>query len=372
MSQQNVISKIISRHPGKKLVIFGAANGGLYVFYHALECGVEAEYFVDNNKAGTFFCRKEVRYPCDLMYEDPDKLLIIVGINQSDAVKSVVEQLEGMGFVCGENIELPEFGELYAPADYLDPLLSYSRMNDLPGFKVTRSTGKNPLKIVCLGGSTSDWSFGGYKCWGEFYWNMLNEAGVNADFYNGAIAGYHSSLELFKLIRDVIPLKPDCLLLLNGVNDGNQSPLPRHPMHHSYTGKTFECFINKERTSELQINGEVNGVLFGIEDDSSAFEVYQRNMRMMKVLCDEFKILFFPVLQPTKTFQKSVIPDMSLEKFYSEAHEKLPPFITNGINWLENEENVYFDYIHYSEIGNCKIAKKFFDLTVHSLKELKK
>ena len=46
MDNRNTIHRIIARHPGKKLVIFGAGNGGLYIFYHALERGVEAEYFL--------------------------------------------------------------------------------------------------------------------------------------------------------------------------------------------------------------------------------------------------------------------------------------------------------------------------------------
>ena len=374
MTQKNIIHETVANHPGKKLIIFGAGNGGLYVYYHALEYGVQTAYFVDNQKAGSEFCHREVRSPYDLMYENPEEILIIIGVNQSNALKSIISQLEGMGLKKGEHFVIPEFGSLYAPADYLDPLLAYSRMDDLPGFKVNRSTAEKPLKIFCLGGSTSDWSFGGYRCWGDFYCQILAENGIAADFYNGAMAGYHSSLELLKLIRDVIPMKPDVLLILNGVNDGNQYPLAHHPMHHAYTGKVFERFAAPENASGLEINGAIKGVLYGPDDDTSALETYFRNMRMMKTLCDEFKICFFPVLQPTKTFQKAVIPDMPLVKFYSEAVTNLAlhTFIADGTQWLGEGENMYFDYIHYNENGNRKIAQKFFELTLPALKELKK
>ena len=374
MSNTDTIQKILSKHPGKKLVIFGAGNGGLYVHYHALEAGAATAFFVDNTKAGTTFCRLPVLSPYDLMYEDPEKLLVIIGVNQQNAVAEILEQLAGIGLQEGFNVEVPEFGNMYAPADYLDPLLAYSRMDDLPGFKVNRSTTEKPLKIFCLGGSTSDWSFGGYRCWGDFYCQILAENGIAADFYNGAMAGYHSSLELLKLIRDVIPMKPDVLLILNGVNDGNQYPLAHHPMHHAYTGKVFERFAAPENASGLEINGAIKGVLYGPEDDTSALETYFRNMRMMKSLCDEFKIRFFPVLQPTKTFQKAVIPDMPLVKFYSEAVNALAlhTFIADGTQWLGEGENMYFDYIHYNENGNRRIAQKFFELTIPALKELKK
>ncbi len=373
MDKHNTIHKIISRHPGKKLVIFGAGNGGLYIFYHALECGLEAEYFVDNLKSGTEFCHKEVRSPYDLMYEDPEKLLVVVGINQQSAIRSIVQQLEGIGFVQGENFEIPEFGQLYAPADYLDPLLAYSRKDDLPGFKLTRSTGKNPLKIVCLGGSTSDWSFGGYTCWADFYHQLLENAGIAVDLYNGAIAGYHSSLELLKLIRDVIPMKPDCVLLLNGVNDGNQAPLANHPMHHAYTGKVFDKLTSLENNCDLEINSIVKGVLYGPEDHTSPAEVYLRNMRMMNSLCREFSIAFFPVLQPTRIFPGKDDWQLPLYDFYQKVTADISkyPFITDGSFWLDNQRLLYFDYIHYNEVGNRILAEKFFTLTYPVIKELK-
>lgn len=373
MTAQNTIHRLLNQHQGKKLVIFGAGNGGLYIHYHALECGVQTAYFVDNHKAGETFCRLPVLSPFELMYEDPEKLLVVIGVNQRSFVDSIVEQLKGMGLSEGKNFEIPEFGNLYAPADYLDPLLGYSRKNELPGFKVLHSGASDPLKVFCLGGSTSDWSFGGYRCWGDFFWRMLNDVGLAADFYNGAVAGYHSSLELLKLIRDVIPLKPDCLLVLNGVNDGNQKFLEHHPMHHSYSGKVFERFTGPGNTAGLEINGEIKGVLYGPDDDSSPVEVYVRNMRMMKALCDEFKILFFPVLQPIRKFQESLVSDMALVKFYSDAVKAVSalPFMTDGSNWLGSGDDLFFDYIHYNETGNRKIAEKLLELAFPMLKERK-
>ena len=374
MDKQNTIHKIISRHPGKKLVIFGAGNGGLYIFYHALERGLEAEYFVDNLKSGTEFCRKEVRSPYDLMYEDPENLLVITGINQQSSITSAVQQLEGMGFIQGKNFEIPEFGQLYAPANYLDPLLAYSRMDDLPGFKVTRSPGKNPLKIVCLGGSTSDWSFGCFTCWAEFYRQYMEDAGISVDLYNGAISGYHSALELLKLIRDVIPMKPDCVLLLNGVNDGNQSPVAGHPMHHVYTGKVFDKLKGQADNSDLEINSALEGVLYGPEDHTSPAEVYFRNMRMMDSLCREFSIAFFPVLQPTGIFPGKNDLQLPLYDFYEKVTADIGkyPFITDGTLWLDNQLPLYFDYIHYNENGNRILAEKFFALSHPVIRELKK
>ena len=308
------------------------------------------------------------------MYEDLEKLLVIIGINQQSAIHNVVEQLEGMGLIQGKNFEIPEFGQLYAPANYLDPLLAYSRMDELPGFKLSRSAGKNPLKIVCLGGSTSDWSFGNYTCWAEFYRRKLENAGIAADLYNGAVAGYHSSLELLKLIRDVIPMKPDCILLLNGVNDGNQSPLAGHPMHHSYTQKVFDKFKCPENNSDLEINSAVEGVLYGPEDDTPPVEVYLRNMRMMYSLCKEFSIAFFPVFQPTGIFPGENPWQMPLYDFYEKVSAVINqyPFITDGTLWLDNSLPLYFDYIHYNEAGNRILAEKFFALTYPVLKELKK
>lgn len=374
MDKHNTIHRIISRHSGKRLVIFGAGNGGLYIFYHALELGREAEYFVDNGKVGTQFCHKEVRSPYDLMYEDTENLLVIIGINQQNAVRSAVQQLEGMGFIQGENFEIPEFGQLYAPANYLDPLLAYSRMDDLPGFKLTRSTGKNPLKIVCLGGSTSDWSFGGFTCWAEFYRQLLENAGISVDLYNGAIAGYYSSMELLKLIRDVIPMNPDCILLLNGVNDGNQTPVPGHPMHHTYTQKVFDKLSSMENNSDLEINSAVEGVLYGPEDHTAAEEVYLRNMQMMNSLCREFSIAFFPVLQPTGIFPGKNDWQLPLYEFYQKVTALVSkyPFITDGSKWLDNQLPLYFDYVHYNEAGNRILAEKFFALTYPVIKELKR
>lgn len=110
---------------------------------------------------------------------------------------------------------------------WLDPHLSHAHdpehlkamgYNVTPGF-VTYDSGVSgdALKIVVLGGSTSDPALG--YSWPELLAGVLKERGAKATVLNGGVAGYSSNQELIKLTRDVLPLGPDIVISMSGVND---------------------------------------------------------------------------------------------------------------------------------------------------------
>jgi len=359
----NPLVQILEKHPGKKAVIFGAGAGGQTVFYTWRNAGGEVAYFVDNRRAGGTFCGLPVVSPYDLLCEESDRLLVIVGACRDGDAEEMQKQLEGMGFSKGVHFEMSQLGGLYAPLDHIDPHLGYNRMGELMGFKVFGNIETATKKIVVLGGSTSDYSFGGFKSWPQFLQEILGRASTSTVVLNGAVAGYTTGQSLLKLVRDVVPLRPDVVISFEGVNDAVQERVAGHPLVHPYAFSTFETMFQATPKEGLSINQTLSGITFGVKDAAGRVESWMRNLRAMQALCREFGIRFFAFLQPT-VFSGS--PDSAgdpqsdaIRTFYREARECAAAFesVIDASGLLDGIENAYFDFVHYSESGNAVIAE---------------
>ena len=153
----------------------------------------------------------------------------------------------------------------------LDPLLGYAHSDDegqqniymphsyLPGFIAygteTPDSFERPI-IVTLGGSTTDPVFPWGISWPEQLARYLAQNKLPGTVINGGVGGYSSSQELFKLIRDVIELKPDILITYNGANDvGNRWAELPHPMIHTYQRRIFDhVYVDQEPVSQILPN----------------------------------------------------------------------------------------------------------------------
>jgi len=114
-----------------------------------------------------------------------------------------------------------------AKMSYLDPHLGYAHdhatddglgdVGGVPGFAVYGDPdAPDALRIVALGGSTTDPLDPGN--WPRALQRLLANQGVPAVVFNGGVSGYSSNQELLKLIRDALPLEPDLVLSLSGIN----------------------------------------------------------------------------------------------------------------------------------------------------------
>ena len=361
---ENPIARLLGKYHGKKIIVFGAGSGGQTVFYT-----------VDNARAGTSFCGLPVKSPYDLLHEDSSLILVIIGACRDSDAAEMKTQLEGMGLNEGIHFEFSRLGELYAPLDYVDPHLGYNRMDDLMGFKVFGIPDPGAKKIVILGGSTSDHSFGGFKSWPEALHGALIQKGESAVIYNGAIAGYTSGQNLLKLVRDVMPLCPDIVISFEGINDAVQGRVSGHPLVHPYAASTFEVMFQATSKNSISINQELKGITFGVPDPIGKVQAWMRNLRAMNAVCREFGIRFFPFLQPNSFVDPAAITQSSnddaqietIREFYREATKMAANsgFVTDATAALNGIADAYFDFVHYSANG----AEALAEYVLHKLSD---
>ena len=369
MDIDGLLNEITNKHAHKKMIIFGAGASGQTLYHSARKAGFDVLYFIDNYKQGGHLLGIPVKSPYDIFYENMDDILIVIGVCQESDVMQIKNQLGGLGLTEGINFETPLFNDLYAPLDYIDPMLGYNRMSDLMGFKIYGNGSVQSKKIVTLGGSTSDPSFGGYKSWPECLHEKFVQNQGDATIYNGAISGYFSALELLKIIRDCLQLSPDIIITFDGVNDAIQPMQPGHPMVHPYGKKTFDVMLEATVKNKININvnNEIKGVTYGCENSAPRIDFWYQNVRIMKSICQEFNIVFLPFLQPTSLYKKDSTTDtdeksFAINSFYKEAVTlaKSAGFIIDATSILDGKSDAYADFVHYTETGNQFIAEFVF------------
>ena len=197
---------------------------------------------------------------------------------------------------------------------YLDPHLGYAHehatdraLGDgqwLPGFVIYGDAmAEDAFWIVALGGSTTDPIDG--NNWPKQMQEILASEGVPAVVYNGGVSGYSTSQELFKLIRDVLPLEPDLIISLSGVNDlAFLHSMPGHPMVHPYqkrlldtiTGERPVIFfpnarrrLQRWRTQKTPAIDRVLGVNYGPNVAANHVGHWARNTRLMHAVAQASK-----------------------------------------------------------------------------------
>jgi len=211
--------------------------------------------------------------------------------------------------------------------DQVDPLLGYGwnlttdyPKGDMrwPGFVVNGDPQTKGLRIVTLGGSTTD-AFDPYN-WPVQLYESLGTP-YNASIINGGTAGYSSSQELLKLIRGGIPLAPDIVIAMNGVNDlGFIQSVDKTPMTHNYQQRFAQnigliandkikwsvfipntvYFVTKIMNSDKK-NGifpAARGYTKGGVYAADPVDNWYKNIKTSKAVAEEFSIDYIVFLQP--------------------------------------------------------------------------
>lgn len=286
---------------------------------------------------------------------------------------------------------------------YLDPHLSHAHnpaaierqgYATAPGFAVFGAIdAPDALTVVALGGSTTDPLTG--TSWPLFLADRLAEAGYTARVLNGGVAGYSSNQELLKLIRDVLPLEPDLVLSLNGVNDlGFMHSTTNHPMVHPYQKRVLAAVSGSAQPASPLLPNAVSAVASLFQDSPEIglhlgtvvrradFEQWFSNARAMRAVAAEFEIPYVCFLQPilgAGDYDMAPAEEAMLERtvdqhahyrdylgdvqaFYAGARERAAgvPYIVDFTDAFDGHAGMYRDSRHQTEAGSRHLADAVF------------
>jgi len=255
-------------------------------------------------------------------------------------------------------------------ADGWDPLLGSVRTGDseLPGYTVFRSgESDSALRILVLGGSTSDPTLMNLKSWPEYLFDSLCSMGIETVIFNGAVGGYCSAQEMKKLLRDLPVLRPDLVISLSGVNDAvGIYTEPGHPLYQREDRPAAEWLVKTGKARNgLQDNVPLKKVDLGPADGRSLFQVWLDNERCMHAICTEFGAEFHAFLQPVKEMN-SVRSDLYREAktYFARSH---PDWLHDLSRCFDDDKSVYADFCHFYEKGSRKLGRHMLRIVLENI-----
>ena len=380
------------RCQNRRLILYGTGREALKIATYLPRHGLDFEYFISNSTESHDIAGKKVRHYLDVAYENRDDIFVIIaddnecyGISRRKFLD--LGLVEDLGFTYYKNVL--QQSEPY----HYDVTLSYSRIRAESGFKFIEgfelfgdTLNPDALKIVALGGSTTESTLYFIKGWAQYLADLLKKSQIPAVVYCGGINGYTSSQELLKLIRDVLPLEPDIVLSFSGLNDVYTSTYELHwpekekrPFVSHFQAKFFgnlvEQFPEKNRV-----------IYYGLKNDKTASEVWLNNARMMHAVATEFGVSFLSFYQPYcyiggyeltdsqriifSRWQNAGIRILNISeqdiRLMAEISQTITDeiknydYITDLTNIFSGHTNIYRDVAHVYEHGNQIIAQHIF------------
>ena len=379
---------LLERCAGRKLLVYGIGHESKKICKYLASKNVpdlQIDYVLAEESKDEEFEGKQVISYLDIIFEAPDSVFVIIA-QENECYGVLREKFINLGF--SENVDFTYYKEVpyYNENYHYDVTLSYNRIRDsILGFELFGDLGNpNALKIVVLGGSTTESVHSFVKGWAPFLSDLFTEDDIHAIIYCGGIAAYTSSQELLKLIRDVIPLKPDIVLSYSGVNDLYR--YPRKPCNQPE--REERPFITTYQVDFMQKVNNGNAVYYGLSNNKSVSEHWLDNIRMMRAISEQFNILFLSFLQPfyhvgeykLTDSQKAIFnrkgwysgnpsTNLSPERtdFVVKGHQDIREatkdidYITDLTNIFDEYTNIYRDACHVTEIGNKIIASNIFE-----------
>ncbi|NOZ01487.1 MAG: SGNH/GDSL hydrolase family protein, partial [Deltaproteobacteria bacterium] len=276
----------------------------------------------------------------------------------------------------------PLLGPAYSEKQYAE-----NGRDFVPGFVINGDPDADGvLRIVTLGGSTTD-GVQDDQSWPQQLHERLAERGVRSVVFNGGVSGYGSAQEMLKLIRDVLPLKPDLVITYDGVNDVAPPPLDvPAPIVHPYLKSIVEhavrgpdswilpnlvSLLGRNLYSQPKVELVPSSTPFG-----SSAESWARNVRIMNAICTEFGIRYLDFLQPVlgvgsyrssaeemQRIHKSDSCRKSYSSFYTEARSiaDLFDYIVDATDVFVDAKDVYRDFCHVKPAGNYAVSVRIID-----------
>lgn len=314
----------------------------------------------------------------ELSYENIEDIYVL--INDLDIVErkhqiEVYKMLEGIGF----SISAFNYAGFHPittndwnghDQNTPDPLLGWSMVYDdknLPGVRVIGSMGKDDIRIVVLGGSTSTDGILRTTCWVRFLYQRLVSRGLNVTIYDCAGAGEDVFQELLRLIRDGVHFQPQYVISMSGVN--NRSHLIRGVENKANLKHTVEWF------RVLSPNAPC---VCGIPVREDAFEFWLRIQKIIKAVAEMSGSKYYCFLQPIKEakenlsiFEKTVhfSGDMDNEAAAFRTGSRQDDFYVNLLSLFDEKEEMFTDICHYSEEANKILADIVYQELLQGIEE---
>ena len=374
----------IIQYKSRKIIVWGAGFNGQQVKKALLINKINVAYFVDSRQVDGALS------PDNLLFEDKTNSMVIVSPQHIPYIREINKTLEKWGWTKDYNFINFATDDMIQDNQYInyfDPFLGFSQIRDIEGFYICGDI-KCSDRIVVLGNCTSLPNMP-VKSWVDWFGEKIVQDGIT--LLNGACAGYSSSQEILKLIRDVLILAPKMIIVFNGVIDSTNV---NREINYPYYTK-FECNILKSRFGDdgkemkyKEMQTVPSKVLYGQMSSEKNWEHYIRNMRIIHAIADELNIKVFVFLQPSLYYNSAGLLPKEREIFnelyrnedndftYSIAND----FYKNVCKYLKKENwfydltgifegmngSAYIDEIHYTSTGNEIIGKYILDIVNNS------
>lgn len=285
---------------------------------------------------------------------------------------------------------IKRYGHDNLQVSYLfDPILGFNTISNdsrYQGFRVIGDPDdSDALRIVVLGGSSSDPDVFHFTSWPEFLHNKLSSSGVNPVLFNGATTGFTCSQEMVKLLRDVMAIRPDVVISFSGIN--NNHLVNKHPFFLDYNLKIAKYFETHDPPT-INIRPVLPFDCIGYQKNQfDRYTFWLNQEKTMKYFCDLHNVAFYGFLQPNlmSKDKEKLLPEESeylLNRSFMGRFGLTPDEysqITGGFRTLLGNEasndwlydlsdifdgdktSVYIDAIHVDENGNEKTAQAVFE-----------
>lgn len=256
----------------------------------------------------------------------------------------------------------------------LDPTIGYgSAAYDEKGVTIRGDINSAGLKIGIIGASLADETYFDKKIWTQFLYEQMLSEGENIAEILGASYGYTTSQCVLKLLRDVIPYKPNIVLDYCPVeNDSFYGESVTAPYIVGYQKKMMSLL--KGRLKDRFEEKTIHTFSYGVQIERRTSEVILDNMRVKKAICDVYGIQYICVFPPSCVTKKVLSEnDRSLQwcwekngivtrKVYAEIEKNIEDGLAQRVvdarGWVDEEEGAFYDQFHMYERGNQIVAER--------------
>lgn len=353
---------------GKKVYIYGTGEDELEIScYLKLMDYHVAAYLSDNSDMKSGILGGYPIMPvADILYED--QYAVYVQGSETGKAKKYLKEL-------GVCMDLDVVMIPRKALTIMDVNLGYTYFYEgyYPGISIYGQERKKNYRIAALGGSTTDgtWKI---KSWPQFLYEQLGRKDVTV--YNAGVSGYVSGQELIRLIRDILPLKPDMVIVYDGINDsGGNGVFPEEPFAFNYARTVYEFGARHIDEYLKKMDGKYM-VNYGMRSCKGRFGNWLSNIESMHAICETRGIAFHSFMQPM-FMSKGRYNESEQEKrekcegdyCYMAGFRDLMkkydieashPYIHDLSHIFDKVENVYFDVYHVYDKGNKIIAEEIY------------
>lgn len=309
----------------------------------------------------------------DKAYAERKELYIL--LTESRGVNKQVGYLLEKGFVYLEDFDFisgARFQTALSKTAPLDPNVGHSTLaNNEYGCRWFGKNSPNDIKIAINGSSLVDETCFNWKLWPELLYEKLMAQGKAVTFMLCSTYGHITSQCLLKLIRDILPLKPDIVIDYCALdNDFFYGEWMAAPFVIGYQNMILSYV--RGQIKDRWENKLVENVNLGYIKKQRTAEVILENIHISKMLCDLKGIRYICVLPPTIiTQQADILEDLELQwifakrrctvlKIYEEIENKMPnevrECIVDARKWMDGYGGMFYDHLHMREEGNGIIA----------------